>query len=254
MRELNQQEVLEAILSCGLDLTGRISMTFEHGPDNVKRPTQVAERFARALQRKFMEVNGTTVDAAPAAQATDSNLQAFVSIDDVAAMELAAEEFDQNAEWFRSCGQDSMADSADARAHQLRAVRRRLYAPGPQAGEPLPPDEWNNEAALVMARFINLSVTPDAQSWAEAASRAIRLLNAPPTESAPAAHTPVLPLCWRSDPMLRPGEWDFHDWTMRRHDSENNQFCAFKAGAVAYIRKLDAAMKAASSNHGAAPG
>lgn len=38
---------------------------------------------------------------------------------------------------------------------------------------------WQNEAAAVMARFINLSATPDIKLWAETALEATRLLNAP---------------------------------------------------------------------------
>ena len=36
---------------------------------------------------------------------------------------------------------------------------------------------WQNDAAAVMARFINLSDHPDSEAWAETAIEATRLLN-----------------------------------------------------------------------------
>ena len=36
---------------------------------------------------------------------------------------------------------------------------------------------WQNDAAVVMARFINLSDHPDSEAWAETAIEATRLLN-----------------------------------------------------------------------------
>lgn len=40
-------------------------------------------------------------------------------------------------------------------------------------------DVWQNEAAAVMARFINLSDHPDSDAWGETAIVATRLLNMP---------------------------------------------------------------------------
>lgn len=58
MRELTEDEVLAAIQSCGRDVRGRIALTYESGPYDIDRPTMVADKLARAIQRKFIEVNG----------------------------------------------------------------------------------------------------------------------------------------------------------------------------------------------------
>jgi len=58
MRELTEDELLDAIQSCGEELHGRIGLTYESGPYDIDRPTIVAYKLARAIQRKFCEVNG----------------------------------------------------------------------------------------------------------------------------------------------------------------------------------------------------
>ena len=50
-------EVLGAIQSSA-SLEGRIKLTYESGPYDIDRPTNVAMIFAAAVQRKFREVNG----------------------------------------------------------------------------------------------------------------------------------------------------------------------------------------------------
>jgi hypothetical protein len=57
MRDLTEDEVLGAIQSSA-SLEGRIKLTYESGPYDIDRPTNVAMIFAAAVQRKFREVNG----------------------------------------------------------------------------------------------------------------------------------------------------------------------------------------------------
>ena len=62
MRDLTEDEVLGAIQSSA-SLEGRIKLTYESGPYDIDRPTNVAMIFAAAVQRKFREVNG--IDGVP---------------------------------------------------------------------------------------------------------------------------------------------------------------------------------------------
>lgn len=57
MRDLTEDEVLQAVQAANLG-GNTIRLTYDTGPYEVTRPTPIAEALARAVVRKFCEVNG----------------------------------------------------------------------------------------------------------------------------------------------------------------------------------------------------
>lgn len=64
VRDLTEDEVLAAIQSSA-SLQGRIKLTYESGPYDIDRPTNVAMIFAAAIQQKFREANAAGVKEVP---------------------------------------------------------------------------------------------------------------------------------------------------------------------------------------------
>ena len=50
LKPLTEKKILEAIHSCGVELQGRITMTYESGPDDIDKPTHVAVRLVREIE------------------------------------------------------------------------------------------------------------------------------------------------------------------------------------------------------------
>lgn len=57
MRDLTEDEILQAIRAANLG-GNAVRLTYDSGPYEVTRPTPIAEALARAVVRKFCEVNG----------------------------------------------------------------------------------------------------------------------------------------------------------------------------------------------------
>jgi hypothetical protein len=57
MRNLTEDEVL-AVIQSRESLAGRIKLTYDSGPYDITRPTDVAMVFAQAIQQMFSKVNG----------------------------------------------------------------------------------------------------------------------------------------------------------------------------------------------------
>lgn len=60
MRELTDDEVLQAIRAANLG-SNAIQLTYDSGPYEVTRSTPIADALARAIVRKFCEVNGIAI-------------------------------------------------------------------------------------------------------------------------------------------------------------------------------------------------
>lgn len=50
LKPLTEEKILKAIQSCGAELQGRITMTYESGPDDIDKPTHVAVRLVREIE------------------------------------------------------------------------------------------------------------------------------------------------------------------------------------------------------------
>lgn len=59
---LSEREILRAIQSIGKDGHGRVALTYESGPYDIDRPTNVAERLARAVEHAVLAKLGIQKD------------------------------------------------------------------------------------------------------------------------------------------------------------------------------------------------